>query len=507
MVPASIWTVNHPEKNLRMRYITLSGLLLLTISASACGRHAVGEPGADAATPTPDSQVQPPTPDSQVQPPGDHGLAFLRGQQSSIQGALYTIQPDGTGLVPLNAGLDPEGGVERYQLSELGGVIREGHGFAGERTMRYHVLRADRSVILSTPFEPWALHEAELGVTPDGQQAWLFSQGQLLRVDLTTETQDSWQVVRLFSVDPSARWAMVSDSLDPETMLSQLDLTTGTTTSQALFNTMQQPFASWIFDELEATAYVQVGTQDYWALPTDEGSAHSLADQWGAPGLLQGQCAATGELILQATLPTSDEIFALDPASGTIRFRQPFDGFEQRHGLSPEGAWYASVRFTDDEDNPASAIHLLDTRTDTLRAVDISDYLEKPYSCCCGGVKVGPLVFGAELLAVPLLYSFGECACACMDPDVIQPDEATLQILLVDLATGTLSDVLFHNGICPPSFSPDSTRLAICDNDLHLVPLAGGYLQSGIATYTLSTGETTRLTDPAEFDSAVSWIR
>jgi len=457
------------------------------IAAAGCGSRTVGQ------SPT-DGGVDGAVPQAQA------WLAFLRQQDGPEPSGLWAIRDDGLQPSYLSGGLDPEGTVEVFAMSTAGGVFREATYAPGGQQQRYHVIRRDGTPILVTPFEQWDLRLQDLGLMDRGRTAWALPRDELRVVDLATEAQASHDVRYVLLATEGGRWVITGEPAATDFVVAALDLETGDHQDLHTFSSQQQPYRV-AFDSANEVAYAGVGQDGLWALPLSGNGAFDLADRWGVSGELLGRIAETGELLIGS----EPEIIALHPETGVVRFRVSLAGFEESHGVSPDGAYYTAVRF---DTGGAATLHLLTTSTGALATLSIAEHHSEPWSCCCGGPRTGTPVFHSArgLAVIPIQYDFGMCGCACRN-EPVPPDQAPLKILVVDLVGGQVLWTVPHNGNCPPRFSPGGDRLALCDNDLHIIPMAGGYLKSAIAVHDLENRETVWLTDQDRMDSTVEWIR
>ncbi|MFH2005602.1 MAG: hypothetical protein ABI333_03335 [bacterium] len=463
-------------------------------TAAGCNARTVGGSANDGAPPDQDSGA---ADGAVVQEKA--WLAFLRGQDSPEPSGLWAVRDDGLETVYLSGGLDPGGVVEAFAMSHAGGVFREATDASGARELRYHLIRRDGTPIVVTPFESWELRVPDLGLMDRGRTAWALSRTELRVVDLAAETQTPHAVRTVLLATEGGRWVITSEPTSTQIVVGALDLETGRRQDLHTFSSQQQPYR-FAFDPVSEVAYAGVGLADVWALPLSGDGAFSVGDRWGVSGQLLGRIAETDELLIA----DAQEILALHPGTGAIRFRVQLGGVEESHGVSSDGAYYASVRF---DAAGAATLEILTTRTGALATLSIAEHHSEPWSCCCGGPRAGTPVFHSAigLAAIPIQYDFGMCACAC-DAEPVPPEQAELKVLVVDLVGGQVLWTVPHNGNCAPRFSPSGDRLALCDNDLHIIPLAGGYLNSAIAVHDLNSRNTVWLTDQDQNDSAVEWI-
>jgi hypothetical protein len=112
---------------------------------------------------------------------------------------------------------------------------------------------------------------------------------------------------------------------------------------------------------------------------------------------------------------------------------------------------------------------------------------------------------GSGRLVVPIEYRHGMCACACLE-EPPPPEETPLGLVLIDVHMFPSVRALSHNGACTPAFSPDGEQVAFCDNELHILPMPGGYLYSGISVHDIAANTTTAITDETHFDTHLDWV-
>lgn len=473
------------------------GFLLLAFGA--CDSRSVGsDPGQDSGVALPDAAV----PDGQVEvPPAPPVVSFVRGQNNPGSAGLHVLALDQREPTRLDLPLGEGCQVDAHLLSRHGGVCREACYPTNGPQVRYHAIQSDGSVIRSSGLVGWVMPRGDQGLTRAGDRAWFHADGELVVVELSTRRVTTYEAPELLAVEPGGRWAVTGTRTQSDLTARGVDLEGGGAVDLHRFGQDLQPLYPWAFDLDEELAYVGAGRGDIWAVSLDGREAWSLVHAFGVSGGLKGRIEASGELLAG----TQDSVYAFDPVDGQARFTASLAGAEVTSRLSPGGAFHASVGYTTEE---GMAVQIVETGTGAVRQVSIAPYIEHPWNCCCGGPDVGELAFHeqAGLLAVPIVYGVGMCACLC-DEEVVPPEEADLRVALIDLRAGSLLAAVPHNGVCDPGFSPDGTLLAFCDNDLHIPPMPGGYLKSAVAVYVMDTGETVRLTDQDHDDRQARFVR